>query len=498
MRQSDGKLGYRSRLKEAAVADEQDQDGQPAADTGVVVGRMPPAQATAVPSPIATQPSGDPAGRTALPATEMGEQRPRAEQALDPYIELLPQPEPTAAGEATKARANSLPSGPDPDRVQALVKARVARIDRRRAKAGLARSGWNGRHYKFTASIQATHLARGKTLFARYQRETGVIVAAEDTDPLKFVRWTQSLKLALKASSWRAYRLGARAFIKTLPHEAMLEAVDMLDGDVGARANELRAPQPGRQQVGHDRPGWAKRVNKADFDAVLDSLSTFSRSKMGPCLKDWMLAGIHTGLQPSEWPTAVLDTRPDPSQPRGQRVWLHVVNAKAVHATHRMLDISGFSDANLDAVRQMIAWASKWSLAKEFDRRRSQCTQLLGEAFAAMFPRQQQRCSLDTLHHQFVHNMQTKYARAEVAALVGFLSNETVVDYGKRRLAWPDEEIREIPVPMAAQVTRMRERLELYEQRHKVWLMRQALKERRRRQKVVAVVEPGPDADPAN
>jgi hypothetical protein len=431
----------------------------------------------------------------ALPATEAVEQRPRVEQALDPDIEKLPEPGQIAAGAATKARADSLVCGPDPDRVQALVQARVERIDRRRARSGLARSGWSDRDYTRTAGPQAKHLERGRTLFARYKRETEVVMADEDMDPRQFVRWLFSLKLALKPSSWRAYRSGARARIQALPHEAMQEAVSMLDGDVGARAVEVRAPQLGRQQVGHGRPGWAKRIDKTHFDAVLGSLSIFSRSEMVPCLKDWMLAGIHTGLQPSEWVTAVLETRPDPDQPRG-RVWLHVVNAKAVHAMHRTLDISSFPNATLAAVRQTIARATEWSAAKEFDRRRSQCTKLLGEAFAGLFSRQQQRCSLDSLHNQFVHNMQTKYTRAEVAALVGYLSNETVVDYGKRRLAWPDQEIREIPVPIAAQVTRMRERLELYEQRHNAWLMRQALKERRRRHKATAAVEPGPDADP--
>jgi hypothetical protein len=272
--------------------------------------------------------------------------------------------------------------------------------------------------------------------------------------------------------------------------------LSLLEGDVGARATEFRAPQLGRQQVGHSGPRWAKRIEKADFDAVLDSISTFSRSEMVPCLKDWMLAAIHTGLQPSEWPVAVLETLPDPSKPRGQRVWLHVVNAKAIHAAHRSLDISGLSEATLDAVSHMIARASEWSLAKVFDRRRSQCTQLLAEAFAALFPHQQQRCSLDSLHHQFAHNARTKYTRAEVGALVGYLGNEAVVDNGKRRLAWPDQEIREIPVPMAAQVARMSERLELYEQRHEAKRLRQALKERRRRHKAAAAVARGPDADP--
>jgi len=139
-----------------------------------------------------------------------------------------------------------------------------------------------------------------------------------------------------------------------------------------------------------------KRLKKTDFDAVLNSLSIFSRSKMVPCLKDWMLAGIRTGLQPWEWATADLETRPDLSQPRGQRVWLHVINAKATQATHRTLEISGFSDATLAAVRQTIARATEWSSAKKFDRRRLQCTQLLDQAFAGLFPRQQQRCSLQS------------------------------------------------------------------------------------------------------
>ena len=450
----------------------------------------------------APEPTG---GRTVVPVIGAVEQQTRVEQGLEHEIEMMPEPagadgeqsgNPVAAGAATKTLADAEPKGPDPDLVEALVEARVRRIDKRRAASGKKRARSSERSYTLTASAQAAYLSRGKTLFARYKRETDVVGADEDMDPRRFVYWLFSLKLTLSPSSWRLYRLAARARIQTLPHEAMQEAVSMLEGDVGARANEVRA-QRGRQEGGHAQPGLAKRIDKADFDAVLDSLLAFSRSQMVPCLQDWMVAGIHSGLQPSEWATAILETRQDPNHMQPRRAWLHVVNAKATHGAHRTLDISDFSDATFAAVERLIDRAEKWSLEEEFDRRRSQCNGLLGEAFAALFPRQQQRCSLDSLHHQFIANMKTRYARAEIAALVGYVSNETAVDfYGKRRLAWPDHEIREVPIPIATQVTRMRERLDLYELRRKMLLARRAMKVRNRDDNPAVAVEPGPDAEP--
>jgi hypothetical protein len=107
--------------------------------------------------------------------------------------------------------------------------------------------------------------------------------------------------------------------------------------------------------------------------------------------------------------------------------------------------------------------------------------------------RQRQRCSLETLHHQFVQNAKTKYPRAGVAALVGYVGNEAAVGRGKRRLAWPDQKINELPLPMAEEVTHMRARLELYEQRREVSRLREALKERRRRRKAAVALKSGAD-----
>ncbi len=484
------------------MADEQDQTrrqraGHPAVDTAPAVKRVPPGVGTAdARLRTARQPSGDHEARTALPATKAIEQSTRVEGALDPDIEIMPQPVPMAAVAATKAGADGKPRGPGPDQMQALVTARVERIDKRRAASGKARSGGSDRDYTRTASSQAQYLERGRILLARYKRETGLVMAAdEDLDPRQFARWLFSLKLTLKAASWRMYRLAARACIQALPHAATPEAVSLLDGDVGAGPDELRPPEPGQQEVDHAEPGWARRIDKPHFDAALASLPRFSRSTMVAPLQDWMVAGATTGLQPAEWATASLETWQDPEQPQERRVWLHIVNAKAEHSAYRTLDISNFSDDTFAAVQRMVDRAKTWSSANEFDRRRSQCTQLLADTFAALFPRQPQRCSLDSLHHQFVHNMRTKYPRAGVAALVGYVGNEAAVDRGKRRLAWPDQEINEIPVPLAAQVTEMRKRLELYEQRREASRLRKALKERRRRRKAAAALKSGADED---
>jgi hypothetical protein len=80
-------------------------------------------------------------------------------------------------------------------------------------------------------------------------------------------------------------------------------------------------------------------------------------------------------------------------------------------------------------------------------------------------------------------------------ALIGYVGNEAAVDRGKRRLAWPDQEISEIPVPMAAEVTQMRQRLELYEERREASRLREALKERRRRRKAAAALKSGAGVD---
>ena len=377
------------------------------------------------------------------------------------------------------------PAGPNRDRVTALVQARVRQGERRRELRGRSRQGaTTDGGYVRTASTQAALIQRGKGLFARYQRERGLqMMRNEDVDPRDFVVWLFSLKPALRPSSWRIYREAGSALVLTVPHAHLEEAVAMLEADIGRGEGGGRAKPRGRRG-GPERSEPARRFGRSDFDELMKEVGKLSRSEAVPWLREWLSAGINTGLQPSEWAATILEVRSDANMRHGRRAWLHVLNAKAradANATQRTLDISNFSDIAFDAVHRHAQRACEWSLAQKFEMRHSQCAQLLYDVCAALFPRQQQPYSLFSLRHQFIANMKTFYQPAEVAALVGYISDkdEAVEHYGKRRAAWLREEIREVPVPMPEQVKRMHLQSELYEGRRKAKKLRQALIERR-------------------
>jgi hypothetical protein len=365
------------------------------------------------------------------------------------------------------------PNGPDLERAAALVKALATYGDERKASQGRPRRDADADAYVTSAGTQAKALRRGKSLFRSFVRESGVQqMDAEDADPRDFVDWLFSRKVSLKMSSWRTYRAAGLAQVQTVPHTSCDEAVAMLVADIGSGADEGRATQRGRR-VGLAPSARAKRFDKTDFDQALHQIWNLSRSDAVPWVRDWLSAGINTGLRPLEWASADLEVSDDPSRSRGRRALLYVVNANASRIigavyVQRTLDISNFSDEALDAVRRMVDRAGEWTLAKQFEMRQSQCAQILYEVCATLFPLQRQRYSFYSLRHQFIANMETIYEPAKVAALVGHLDNETADEqYGKRRSAWLKEEIREVPVPMPALVKRMSKQLKLCEQRRK-------------------------------
>jgi len=378
------------------------------------------------------------------------------------------------------------PAGPNPDKAAALALMKAKVRQRKKRRVGRGRFGQDaatGDGYVKTASTQAKLLQRGSGLFARYRRELGLHnLLKEDCDPCDFVVWLFSLKPMLAVSSWRIYRASALAWLQTVPHARLDEALATLEADIGIGADAGRARPLGRAG-GPARSELAMRFGCGDFAIVMNEVHRLSRSAAVPWLADWLVAGVHTGLRPSEWAATVLEVRSDPGLRQGRRAWLHVLDAEArtgAVAVQRTLDISNFSAPVLDAVRRHSERANAWLLTDKFEMRYSQCAQLLYDVCSVLFPRQQQRYSLFSLRHQFIANMKTIYQPAEVAALVGNIGNdETVKHYSKRRVAWLSKQICEVPVPMPEQVIKMRRQWELYEQRRMAKELRRKLRERR-------------------
>ena len=371
---------------------------------------------------------------------------------------------------ATSKNDQSEWKGPDADRTASLVKAHEERKHKRPPSTG-------------TPPDILSCLRRAKILFARYRREIGLPIPEEDSDGKTFVEWLFSLRPMVSSSSWGVYRSSVLTWLASYPHTNREAAIDLLAADVGAGADAYQGRRQGRPP-GRAQFEMARRFGNVDFYRVLSDSVRHSRSDAVPWLQDWMIAGISAGLRPSEWALTDLEVRKDDSRASGRQARLYVMRPSATDVgqtiIQRTLDISDFSEAAFQAVRNMVERGQEWTSTQRYDRRQSQCGQLLYQVCEMLFPRQRQRYSLDSVHHQFIANMKCLYEPAAVAALVGHIVVDGPVEhYGKRRAAWRRDEIRDVPVPIPEQVRGMARQLQFYEERHEAQELRRAAKRRR-------------------
>jgi hypothetical protein len=448
-----------SATREASDGDDQDDDPE---DSGrVEFGSMPEAARFR--------------GRTGEPEAPRHEPV-RVSQMLTPWAPERPDP--------------VAPKGPDFDHKRLVLEAIQSASDaRRRARqqkqdgTDAAGDGDADGAQRMSGMLQsaktyAAYLDRGKQLLKRYKRENGVQFADEDVDPREFVSWLIGMRPFLSTSPWRTYRLSASAIIQSIPHDRIDEAIATLNG---ANLNDDAARPVYKKMVERDGGNTssvrAKRMELAHFRKLRANLRRITRSNKVDWLDDWLVAGIHTGLRPSEWPLAHLEIRRD-----GKRrlAWLHVVNAKATqgraNGTHRTLDISSYTDATLEAIERMVKRSEQWALEGNTVRRQSEVSQLFYQICNALFPRMQVKYSLYSLRHQFIANMKEVYQDpAKVATLIGHISIETQSEhYGKRRSSWGLHDIREIPKPLDEQVAQVQKYLAAFEERAHLRLMRKA------------------------
>lgn len=416
-----------------------------------------------------------------------GPEAPPAEPASgDP--DLVEMAEPGSGATLAKPKSDA-PMGPDYDHkrlvVQALERAVAQQRLKRRQVAGIDDSSSDDGEdpqrmsgLLQSAKTHAGYLKRGKQHLTRYKRENGVQFADEDVDPRKFVAWLIGLKPFLSKSSWRTYRLAATAVIQSIPHDGIDEAIAALTAD--SRIEEdarVVYKKTVEKSGGNTSSVRAKRMDLVHFRKLRSNLRRMSRSNKVDWLDDWLVAGIHTGLRPGEWPLAHLEVRREGNR---RLAWLHVVNAKATHGrangTHRTLDISTYTDATLDAIQRMVKRSEQWALEGKTVRRQADVAQLFYQICDELFPRMQVKYSLYSLRHQFIANMKAVYNDpAKVATLIGHISVETQSEhYAKRRSSWGLHDIVEIPRPMEDQVAQVQQYLVAFEERSHLRMMRKA------------------------
>jgi hypothetical protein len=276
----------------------------------------------------------------------------------------------------------------------------------------------------------------GRRLSARYIRFQAPGMAFEDVDPRDFVNWLLAWKPFWDENTWRLHRAGAIVAIHTIPSSFVREALAWLYSD--PRTGSQTSPR----ELLH-----AKRMEQRHLEKLKFALRDLN-SKVARWLEIWLDAGIHTGLQPAEWPLATVETRLDDSAPYGRRVWLYVVmgHVQGKWLAHRTLEISKFSDSAVETVRQMIGNAREWASEEKFAARQGEVARLLRETSKMCISRMELQYDLHSLRQQFIENMRSLYGDAEVAALAGHLCvNRDRKHYSKRRTAW--EKIDQVPLP---------------------------------------------------
>jgi hypothetical protein len=317
------------------------------------------------------------------------------------------------------------------------------------------------------------YLTSGRRLIERYKRECDIHISMEDIDPRDFANWLLGLKPFISPNTWRPYRAAALATVQSMPSPYLNKAVAMLNADLQIGDDDGAAVS--KRKSDDNAVGASLGAKRVDYQHLLQlrgRLRVTTRSQVSAWLRDWLEAGINTGVRPMEWFLTSLE-RVD------GRVWLHVVSARAAdgHASHRTLDLSNFSTEALASVERVVNLSREWVLMGNWPDRQSDVSKLLRRLCKLMFPRMQKHYTLYSLRHQFIANMKTIYTREEVAAMADHISLETQFEHhAKKRIAWESRQIKEIPMPVDEQVAQMKRRHELFDERAADIAQKQAAK----------------------
>lgn len=360
---------------------------------------------------------------------------------------------------------------PEPDEeMSGLVAARRRRIAQRREAEGI------GSGPSRTLATTEMYAGLGRQLKDRYRRIHGMPLR-EEPDPVKFANFMLGIKATLKASSWRVYSQAALIVIQAMDSHEAEHALALIDGavdpDVGeARMTHVRRGADG--EVERTSAHKAKSITHEQFTALLRDLPRLTHSSYVRQLGAWLVAGMATGLRPSEWEAATLSYLPDPKVRRGRRVYLHVANAKATNGRangeRRTLELTNLSDDGLDAVERFVEVATDWAHDGAFMKNKAACSRILRHISKTAFKSQNGKLlTLYTFRHQFVANMKTIYPVEELAALLGHSTVDTQgAWYGKKRSGWAPEHITDVPAPIEAEVLMVRQRFAVAQDRKRI------------------------------
>jgi hypothetical protein len=194
---------------------------------------------------------------------------------------------------------------------------------------------------------------------------------------------------------------------------------------------EVRAERKARERNKPRTSAQKAKKLSADDRARLFNQLDQSRSKYAHATKLWFMAGILTGLRPSEWPHALL-TSDD-----GNQAVLIVKNAKNTngrgHGPERTIELGMCPASDIAIITEHLKNVRKWSNEKSLEHVYNRCRKLLQLTARRLWSRRRKYPTLYTSRHIFAADAKVVHGRVAVAALMGHASIDTAFShYGKR------------------------------------------------------------------
>jgi hypothetical protein len=287
----------------------------------------------------------------------------------------------------------------------------------------------------------------------------------------RFVYWLiESKRPTWSASSWRQNRAAAVYGFEldraaNPDRSASIDAaIARLKGTPPAKRTNL-APRTSQQK--------AKRLLPDDLDRIIHR-ALAGRAPSAQALADMLNSSNITGLRPREWPTAEFRR----SQVPGFAFELIVRNGKRdavrAHGEFRTLRWAELNTETVATITNWIAQAREAESAGVYRTLLATLQTLMRDLTKNLFPRRQKRPTLYTPRHEaaarwkaaYVYSAVTDEERiqglAMVAALLGHASDATATKhYGRPRRGERGSSRFAVPAPDAAEVARVRRRMQM-------------------------------------
>lgn len=317
---------------------------------------------------------------------------------------------------------------------------------------------------------------QGKVLLKRYMREMEIPLDTPGyVDPESFVDWFLAQKTGYKPSTWRHYRRAVITVVEANPHDNREAALSRLSFDVDEvrSGDEYKRRKAAAQESGESGSRSyrekLKFIPDQDFYRICFAAGqSLKSSQLGGDLKDWLKAGVKTGLRPSEWKATSVVQETDPEAFLERRIYLYVINAKNTNGRSngvvRTLDLTAMTDDDVVTIMRHSDRAARKYREGAFDEWMKSCSKLLERICDRMYrkkgeTRASRSYSLYALRHQFIANMKDSYPDNPewVSAMAGHSVVETAKShYAKRRSSWAPDKIGPLPRPVDEEVATIR------------------------------------------